>query len=193
MNERLLNPISHAELDRRWAAVREAMAERRVEALVVQSNNDWLGGYAKWLTDHPATNGYPKSVIFYADDFMTVVDMGPRGGRRKLGGNDEVHRGVGEILTTPAFTTVAYTDEYQAELVAGELKRRGCRAVGDRRRRRDAAQVRHPPRARPRRHLRRHDRGARPPQGDQEPGGDRRDPQGGGDAGRDLRPRCSTR
>ena len=102
MNERLLNPISNAELDRRWAAVRAAMAERRVDALVVQSNNDWLGGYAKWLTDHPATNGYPKSVIFYADDFMTVVDMGPRGGRRKLGGNDEVHRGVGEILTTPA-------------------------------------------------------------------------------------------
>jgi Xaa-Pro aminopeptidase len=130
MNERLLNPVSNAELDRRWAAVRKAMAEHGVAALVVQSNNDWLGGYAKWLTDHPATNGYPKSVIFHADDFMTVVDMGPRGGRRKLGGNDEVHRGVGEILTTPAFTSVAYTDEYQAELVAAELKRHGCRSVG---------------------------------------------------------------
>jgi Xaa-Pro aminopeptidase len=106
------------------------MAEHGVAALVVQSNNDWLGGYAKWLTDHPATNGYPKTVIFHADDFMTVVDMGPRGGRRKLGGNDEVHRGVGEILTTPAFTSVAYTDEYHAELVAAELKRRDCRAVG---------------------------------------------------------------
>jgi hypothetical protein len=97
---------------------------------VVQSNNDWLGGYAKWLTDHPATNGYPKTVIFHADDWMTVVDMGPRGGRRKLGGNDEVHRGVGEIMTTPAFTSVAYTDEYHAELVVAELKRRDCRAVG---------------------------------------------------------------
>jgi Xaa-Pro aminopeptidase len=69
-------------------------------------------------------------VIFHADDFMTVIDMGPRGGRRKLGGNDEVHRGVGEILTTPAFTSFAYTDEYQAELVAAELKRRNCRSVG---------------------------------------------------------------
>jgi Xaa-Pro aminopeptidase len=130
MNERLLNPISDAELQRRWAALREAMATRGVSALVVQSNNDWLGGYARWLTDHPATNGYPKSVIFYADDFMTVVDMGPRGGRRRLGGNDEVHRGVGEILTTPAFTSVAYTDEYQAELVVAELSRRRCRTVG---------------------------------------------------------------
>src|SRR6516162_6461926 len=130
MNERLLNPVSDAELDRRQAAVRKAMADHGVEALVVQSNNDWLGGYAKWLTDHPAANGYPKSVIFYADDFMTVVDMGPRGGRRKLGGNDEVHRGVGEILTTPAFTSVAYTDEYQAELVVSDIRRRRYQAVG---------------------------------------------------------------
>ncbi len=29
MNERLLNPISNAELDRRWAALRAAMAEQR--------------------------------------------------------------------------------------------------------------------------------------------------------------------
>src|SRR5229473_1317965 len=130
MNERLLNPVSNAELDRRWAAVRNAMADHGVDALVVQSNNDWLGGYAKWLTDHPATNGYPKSVIFHADDFMTVVDMGPRGGRRKLGGNDEVHRGVGEILTTPAFTSVAYTDEYQAELVVSDIRRRNYKVVG---------------------------------------------------------------
>jgi Xaa-Pro aminopeptidase len=130
MNERLLNPVSNAELDRRWAAVRNAMADQGVDALVVQSNNDWLGGYAKWLTDHPATNGYPKTVVFYANDWMTVVDMGPRGGRRKLGGNDEVHRGVGEILTTPAFTSVAYTDEYQAELAVSDIRARNCRAVG---------------------------------------------------------------
>jgi hypothetical protein len=59
MNERL-NPVSKAELDRRWAAVRKAMAKHGVAALIVQSNNDWLGGYVKWLTDHPATNGYPR-------------------------------------------------------------------------------------------------------------------------------------
>ena len=130
MNERLLNPVSNAELDRRWTAVRRAMADHGVDALIVQSNNDWLGGYAKWLTDHPATNGYPKTVVFHADDWMTVVDMGPRGRRRRLGGNDEVHRGVGEILTTPAFTSVAYTDEYHAELVVSDIRRRSCRAVG---------------------------------------------------------------
>jgi Xaa-Pro aminopeptidase len=130
MNERLLNPISDAELDRRWVAVRKAMAEQDVDALVVQSNNDWLGGHVKWLTDHPATNGYPKTVVFHVNDWMTVIDMGPRGGRRQLGGNDEVHRGVGEILTTPAFTSVAYTDEYHAELVVSDIKRRNYKVVG---------------------------------------------------------------
>ena len=117
MTEGVLNPISDAELDRRWTALRKAMAERGVGALVVQSSNDWLGGYVKWLTDHPATNGYPRTVLFHADDFMTVIDMGPRGGRRSLGGNDPIHRGVGEIVTTPAFPSVAYTNSH-AELVA---------------------------------------------------------------------------
>ena len=130
MNERMVNPVSNAELDRRWSAVRKVLVERGVDALIVQSNNDWLGGHAKWLTDHPATNGYPKTVIFHANDWMTVIDMGPRGGRRKLGGNDEVHRGVGEILTTAAFTSVAYTDEYQAELVVSDIKRRAYKTVG---------------------------------------------------------------
>jgi Xaa-Pro aminopeptidase len=130
MNERLLNPVSNAELDRRWTAVRNAMADQGVDALIVQSNNDWLGGHAKWLTDHPATNGYPKTVIFHADDWMTVVEMGPRGGRRRLGGNDAIHRGVGETLTTPAFTSVGYTDAYQAELVVADIKRRRYKAVG---------------------------------------------------------------
>jgi hypothetical protein len=40
MNERPLNPLSDAERDRRWAAVRKAMAGHGVDA----SNNDWLRG-----------------------------------------------------------------------------------------------------------------------------------------------------
>jgi Xaa-Pro aminopeptidase len=127
---RLLTPISNRELDRRWAAVRNEMKERRIDALVMQNNNDWLGGYVKWFTDLPAVNGYPRSVIFHASDLMTVVDMGPSGLRRKLDGSDKVHRGVGEIICTAAFTSVAYTDTYQAEIVADELERRACRSIG---------------------------------------------------------------
>jgi Xaa-Pro aminopeptidase len=130
MDERLLNPISTRELERRWGAVRKAMAERKIDALVMQNNNDWLGGYVRWFTDTPLSNGYPRSVIFPACDLMTVVDMGPRGGRRKINGADASNRGIGEIIFTPAFTSVAYTDEYQAELVAQELKHCGYRTIG---------------------------------------------------------------
>jgi len=130
MDERLFNPISTAELERRWVAARKAMAERRIDALVMQNNNDWLGGYVRWFTDTHLSNGYARSVIFPASDLMTVVDMGPRGGRRKIDSGDEANRGVGEMIFTPAFTNVAYTDEYQAELVAAELKRRGYRTIG---------------------------------------------------------------
>jgi Xaa-Pro aminopeptidase len=130
MNERVLNPISTAELNRRWAAVRRAMQERAIDALIMQNSNDWLGGYVKWFTDFPAYNGYPRTVIFHAGDPMTVVDMGPRGARRKFDGGHDVHRGVGEILCTPAFTSVAYTFGYQAELALEDLKRRNYKTIG---------------------------------------------------------------
>ena len=120
----------HRELERRWAAARKRMAERNIDALVMQNNNDWLGGHVRWFTDTPLSNGYPRSVIFPAADLMTVVDMGARGARRKLDGADEANRGVGEMIFTPAFTSVAYTDEYQAELVAEELDRSGYRTIG---------------------------------------------------------------
>jgi Xaa-Pro aminopeptidase len=131
MDERLINPISTAELERRWAAARNAMAERGIDALVMQNNNDFVGGYVRWFTDTPLTDGYiPRSVIFPASDLMTVVDMGGRGVNRRLDGGDEANRGVGEMMFTPAFASAAYTHEYQAELVAGELAHRGYRTVG---------------------------------------------------------------
>ena len=130
MNERLFNPISTGELERRWAAVRKIMAERKVDAILMQQNNDWLGGYVRWFTDTNLSNGYPRTVIFPAADLMTVIDMGAFGARRKLDGADEANRGVGEMIFTPAFTSVAYTDDYQAELTVAEIKRRGYRTVG---------------------------------------------------------------
>ena len=130
MSDRRLNPISDAELNRRWKAVRAGMADRGIDALVMQNNNDWLGGYVKWFTDFPAYNGYPRTVIFHAADAMTVVDMGPGGASRNLDGQNKIHRGVGDILCTPAFTSIAYTDGYHGELALGELKKRAYRRIG---------------------------------------------------------------
>jgi Xaa-Pro aminopeptidase len=130
-DERLLNPISTTELERRWAAARRAMAERQIDALLMQNSNDFVGGYVRWFTDTPLTDGYiPRSVIFPASDLMITVDMGGKDVRRKISGRDEGFRGVGEQLFTPAFASVAYTHEYQAEIVAAELKHRGYRTIG---------------------------------------------------------------
>ncbi len=67
---------------------------RRVDALLMQNNNDWLGGYVKWFTDLPAVNGYPRSIIFHAADPMTVVEMGYRRAADDRWGRSPVHRGV---------------------------------------------------------------------------------------------------
>ena len=129
-DDRALHPISDAELRRRWDALRAGMAAQGLDAVVAQDSNDWLGGGVKWLTDLPATNGYPRTVLFFADGPMTVVEMGPFGQRRALDGADPVHRGVGELLGAPSFLSVAYTHEYDARLAAGALDAHGCKAVG---------------------------------------------------------------
>ncbi|MCC6888488.1 MAG: aminopeptidase P family protein [Hyphomicrobiales bacterium] len=129
-NDRILTAISSQELERRWAAAREAMRERGVEALVMQNNSDWLGGYVKWFTDIPATNAYPKTVVFHADEPMTMVEMGGFNTVRDLKGSDPVHRGVGELIGSPSFFAVNYTDDFHADCLIPVLKKRGYRSIG---------------------------------------------------------------
>src|SRR6202162_5156519 len=80
LSPRLQPPSSTAELERRWAAVRDAMEREKIDVLLMQNNNDYMGGYVKYFTDLPATNGYPLTVVFPRDDLITLVSMGPFGG-----------------------------------------------------------------------------------------------------------------
>lgn len=130
ISERINTSISAAELERRWALVRRDMADQDIDALVMQNTNDWLGGYVKWFTDVPANNGYPRTVIFYQSDWMTVIEMGPFGSERDFDGKDPLHRGVGKIRHTPSFLSIDYTEGYDADLTLDEIKRRGCVNVG---------------------------------------------------------------
>ncbi|MGB8680462.1 MAG: hypothetical protein WCB78_11730, partial [Pseudolabrys sp.] len=59
LSERLNTPISNAELERRWRVVRTAMEKEKIDVLLMQNNNDYMGGYVRYFTDMPATNGYP--------------------------------------------------------------------------------------------------------------------------------------
>jgi Xaa-Pro aminopeptidase len=129
-SERITTPISDQELKRRWDAARKEMRERKIDALVMQNANDWLGGNVKWFTDFPATNGYPKTVIFHADAPMTLIEMGATGAVRKLNGNDPVHRGIDEVIGSPSFLSVNYTDNYHADCAIEVLRKRGYRTIG---------------------------------------------------------------
>src|SRR5436190_23112817 len=114
-SERVITAISDRELDRRWRAAREEMDARKIDALIMQNANDWLGGYVKWFTDLPATHGYPKTVLFYASEPMTLIEMGSFGAVRRLKGGDPVHRGSDEVIGSPAFLSVHSTDPNHAD------------------------------------------------------------------------------
>lgn len=127
----LRDPVSSQELQRRWTAARAAMRSLGVEALVLQSSEDWMGGYTRWFTDTPAVNAYPRSVIFPADGLMTTCEVGVFGGEWTHDGEHPEHRGVGRRVSTPSFNgAVDYTGRYDAELMAAEIKRSGFRRVG---------------------------------------------------------------
>lgn len=121
---------STAELERRWAAVRAAMKDNGLEAVVMQGRDDWLGGYVRWFTDVWAVNGYPRTVIFYADRPMTIIEMGTFDGRIDVADDDPVNRGVARILSTPSFFSVGFSPRYDAELVVGDLKASGVKCIG---------------------------------------------------------------
>src|SRR6185436_13249544 len=120
LSERLQTPISTAELERRWGLVRAAMKREGVDVLLMQNNNDHMGGYVKYFTDMPATNGYPQTVVFPADDEMTVVQQGPFNGDSRPPSN--VWRGVKRLLTTPSYESAHYTQYYDPELAAKALQ-----------------------------------------------------------------------
>ncbi len=123
VDQHVVNPISTAELERRWAAVRAAMEERDIDVLLMQNCNDFHGGYVKWFTDTPAINGGYSAVIFPRDAPMTAVRHGPPG-ETKVAPDHPVHRGFGKILSAPTFAAVDHTKYFAADLVIAELKPR---------------------------------------------------------------------
>jgi Xaa-Pro aminopeptidase len=127
--EILTEAISTAELERRWKASREAMKEQGIDYLVMQNNDEWLGGYVKWFTDIPARNGYPLTVIFPVDDEMTTITCGgkPPG---DLGPPAWTMRGVKSRLTAPYFRSLSYSNTYDAELAVQTLKAKKKARIG---------------------------------------------------------------
>lgn len=124
------SPISQAEMERRWALARRVMADEGLDALIMQAREDWMGGYVRWFTDVPANNGYPRTVLFFADRPMVVIEMGAFGTDRETDPARPETRGVGRVLGTPSFVSVAYTNDYDTDLALRTLEAEGARRVG---------------------------------------------------------------
>src|ERR1700676_291826 len=129
-NSRILNAVSRHELQRRWRAIRAAMRERNIDALVVQNSSDWVGGYIRWFSNQPATNGYPSSLVFPLDGAMSIIEQGPFGGAHEASGEEARATGIARRLTTPSYPSVGYTGAYDAETAAQGLRGSGARRVG---------------------------------------------------------------
>ena len=120
--------ISNAELDRRWTLVRNHLKAQGLQALIVQGYEEKIGGNVRWLTDMPP--GYPRTIIFHADDLMTMIDHGPQGDVRRLDGRDPNRPGVGELITNWALYGGHFTSGLTANSVVSVLRQRGYTKVG---------------------------------------------------------------
>jgi len=126
LRERVVHPISTAELERRWNAVRDVMKAKGIDFLLIQNNNDYLGGYVKWFTDLPAVNAYPVSVIFPLSDEMITISHGSSD-PSKAAPPAWLLRGVKKRISTPIMLSLNFTTTYDGEKVVEELKHyRNC-------------------------------------------------------------------
>lgn len=129
-NTRAVNAVSTQELHRRWSAVRACMHEQDIDALVLQNSSDWVGGYIRWFTNQPATNGYPSSVVFPQAGGMSLIEQGPFGFARVAGEAECAATGIARRLTTPSYPSVHYTGNYDADIAVDELRKLGAKRVG---------------------------------------------------------------
>jgi Xaa-Pro aminopeptidase len=121
--------MSQGELERRWKAVRDRMAARGVDYLLVQSQQRYVGGYFRWFTDIPGAN-YPITGIFPLDDGMTIISHGPGAPAPPAIPPEAVLRGVKERINVPAFPNVWWEDSWDADKAAGVMKRTKPKTVG---------------------------------------------------------------
>ena len=120
--------LSRAELERRWGLIRAHLKSQGLQALIVQGYEEKIGGAVRWLTDVPP--GYPRTIIFHANDLMTMIDHGPQGAVRQLDDRDPTRPGVGELVTTWALHGGHFTSGLTAGSVVDVLRRRGYTDVG---------------------------------------------------------------
>ena len=121
--------VSRDELERRWALIRAAMADRNTDVLLAQSSDEWYGGYARYLSNLTGTHGQAVTVIFPSEGKITVIQHGPPG-RLDVDSTDESTYGIGTILTAANVLSLSYTDQDEASLVAKAMAPYAAGTIG---------------------------------------------------------------
>lgn len=127
-HERIRFSIPTRELERRWKLVREAMQAKDIDILIVQNNNQWLGGYVRWFTDVSAQHGYPMTVLFPVNDNMTIISHG----NKPLPPAPPAYalRGVKERIPIPYMRTLNYTDCMEPDEISKIIRKRNDNKIG---------------------------------------------------------------
>jgi Xaa-Pro aminopeptidase len=125
--DRQIATASCAELERRWALIRDRLVDRGAQALIVVGASNELDGAVRWLTDASIT--YRRIVIFHAADRMDVLEHGSAGQTRTFKEDAPGYPGVGEVTMVSTFPSVDYTQVYEAQIVAEKIRARGYRKV----------------------------------------------------------------
>ncbi|MBA7529264.1 Creatinase [subsurface metagenome] len=126
--QNLRKPISKQELERRFKVVRQAMEKEKLDCLIMQNNNQFLGGYTRYFIDVPAANSYTTTVIFPLNEDMTIISHGgpplpPRPPEWAV-------YGVKERINLPYIPTLTRTNDMDAKAAVDTIKKLKVKSLG---------------------------------------------------------------
>jgi Xaa-Pro aminopeptidase len=121
--------LSQHGLERRWKGLRERMAAKGIDSLVVQSQNRGVGGYFRWFTDLPGGN-YPNTAVFPLEGDMAIISHGPASPAPPANPPDWALRGGKVKFNTQAFPNVWWEDAWDADKAVEFMFRKKPRKVG---------------------------------------------------------------
>mgnify|MGYP001009143913 CR=1 FL=1 len=125
--DRIRNPIPTRELERRCKLVKKSMEDQNIDILIMQNDNQYLGGYVRYFTDIPAEQAYPVSVLFPVDD--EIITITSSSAENPLPPAWAI-RGIGKRLGAPYFRTMNYTNHYDVDLMVKVIRERKDKKVG---------------------------------------------------------------
>ena len=124
----IITPTSDKELERRWKAVREKMAEKDIDCILVYANQMKQAGGFRYFIDYPTYDTYGAFAIFPKEGDMGIFRHGAEGGK-----GTQIHPDIAknaEVFNYPWAAAFPYTWKHLAEGALEFLKRRGYKKLG---------------------------------------------------------------